>query len=150
MAEYLIQDSTLTGIADAIRAKEGTSAGIPVTSLAQRIAALPSGGDGGGGDGSLETVSATITIYGNGSVVTVIYTGANGTVTQSGIDGEVTITPVKNTPVVVAYGNSNGTYLKSQDGSGYTELYSNAAHGAGASCHVLSFSESGSIIFEEA
>ena len=43
MAEYLIEDSTLEDIADSIRAKDGTSADIPVSDYAQRIQDIPSG-----------------------------------------------------------------------------------------------------------
>ena len=45
MAEYLIQDSTLTEIADAIRSKNGKSESISVKNMAQAISAL-SIGDG--------------------------------------------------------------------------------------------------------
>lgn len=45
MAEKLIQDSTLQGIANAIRTKDGTSASIQVTDFAQRISDIPSGID---------------------------------------------------------------------------------------------------------
>lgn len=44
MADYLIQDSTLTDIADAIRAKDGSSAPILTEDMADAIAAIPSGG----------------------------------------------------------------------------------------------------------
>ena len=43
MAEYIIQDSTLTDIADAIRAKDGSSAPILTEDMADAIAAIPSG-----------------------------------------------------------------------------------------------------------
>lgn len=42
--EYLIQDATLTGIADAIRAKTGGSAPILTTDMAAQIEAIPTGG----------------------------------------------------------------------------------------------------------
>lgn len=42
--EYLIQDATLTDIADAIRAKTGGTAPIPVTDMATQIAAITGGG----------------------------------------------------------------------------------------------------------
>ena len=44
MTDYLIQDSTLTDIADAIRAKDGSSAPILTEDMADAIAAIPSGG----------------------------------------------------------------------------------------------------------
>lgn len=40
MAEYLIQDTTLIGIADAIRSKKGSSAPVPVASMKDEILAL--------------------------------------------------------------------------------------------------------------
>lgn len=43
MAKYSIEKSTLTGIADAVRAKEGTTAPIPVTDMATRIQAIQTG-----------------------------------------------------------------------------------------------------------
>lgn len=46
MAEYIIQDSTLTDIADAIRAKDGSSAPILTEDMADAIAAIPTGGGG--------------------------------------------------------------------------------------------------------
>lgn len=42
MAVWLIDSDILVDIADAIRAKDGTSAAIQVSDLAARIAALPS------------------------------------------------------------------------------------------------------------
>ena len=45
MADYLIQESTLTGIADAIRAKEGSAAPISTTDFASRIANMFTGED---------------------------------------------------------------------------------------------------------
>lgn len=43
MAEYLIQDTTLTEIGDAIRSKEESSSPIPVSKIASRIAAIETG-----------------------------------------------------------------------------------------------------------
>lgn len=43
MAEYLIQDTTLTAIGDAIRAKEDSSDPIQVSEIAARIAAIETG-----------------------------------------------------------------------------------------------------------
>lgn len=44
MAKYVIDESTLKGIGDAIRAKKGTSDPIPVPSLASEISSIESGG----------------------------------------------------------------------------------------------------------
>lgn len=43
MAKYVIEDTTLTGIADAIRGKEGSSAEIPASEMAGRIEAIETG-----------------------------------------------------------------------------------------------------------
>ena len=44
MAEYLVQDTTLTAIADAVRAKKGTTEPIALTDLAAEIESIQSGG----------------------------------------------------------------------------------------------------------
>ena len=44
MANYLIEDSTITAIANAIRTKDGTTAAIKGSDIAERIAAIVSGG----------------------------------------------------------------------------------------------------------
>ena len=45
MAEYIIQDTTLIGIADSIRAKTGKTDSIPVPDMRSQIDSIPSGGD---------------------------------------------------------------------------------------------------------
>lgn len=45
MADYIIQDTTLTGIADAIRGKTGGTDPIPVPDMAAQIAGISGGGD---------------------------------------------------------------------------------------------------------
>lgn len=47
MAKYTINDTTLTSIADAIRAKGGTSAALTPSQMAEAIAAIQAGGGGG-------------------------------------------------------------------------------------------------------
>lgn len=49
MAKYTINDTTLTSIADAIRAKGGTSAALTPAQMPEAIAAIQAGGGGGGG-----------------------------------------------------------------------------------------------------
>lgn len=49
MAEYLIQDTTLTGIADAIRGKTGETGTIPVPDMASKIDSIKTGGGSAGG-----------------------------------------------------------------------------------------------------
>lgn len=44
MSEYLIQEETLTGIADAIRVKTGGTASIPVSDMAGQIEGIETGG----------------------------------------------------------------------------------------------------------
>ena len=44
MSKYIIDGSTLTGIADAIRAKKGTSAPVAVTDFASEVASIETGG----------------------------------------------------------------------------------------------------------
>ena len=46
MSEYLIQDTTLTGIADAIREKTGGTVPVPVSDMAAQIAGISTGGGG--------------------------------------------------------------------------------------------------------
>lgn len=46
MSEYRIQDTTLTGIADAIRSKTGSAATIMVSEMADEIESIPTGGGG--------------------------------------------------------------------------------------------------------
>lgn len=48
MAKYVIEDTTLTGIAGAIREKNGTTDTYKPTEMAAAIAAIVSGGSGGG------------------------------------------------------------------------------------------------------
>lgn len=45
MSKYVINDSTLVAIGDAVREKDGTTAPIVVSDLATRIKAIPSGGE---------------------------------------------------------------------------------------------------------
>lgn len=45
MAKVFIEESTLTGIGDAIREKEGSTGLVPVTEMASRISAISGGGD---------------------------------------------------------------------------------------------------------
>lgn len=57
MAKVFIEETTLTAIGDAIRAKEGTSDLIPVTDMSTRISAIETGG--GGGDVTDEELTLT-------------------------------------------------------------------------------------------
>lgn len=74
MAEYLIQDTTLTGIADAIRAKDKSSDTIQVSSFASRIAAISTGVEVKKNTGTYKTSSsgtATVTCGFQPDIVTI-------------------------------------------------------------------------------
>jgi hypothetical protein len=75
MAEYIIQDSTLTDIADAIRAKDGSSAPILTEDMADAIAAIPSGG------GITPTGTKQISITQNGTTTEDVTQYANAEIT---------------------------------------------------------------------
>ena len=67
MADYLIQDSTLDAIADAINAKTGGSAAMTPAQMVTAIGNIPSGGGGG-------APTVTVTIAQAASTVTGTYT----------------------------------------------------------------------------
>lgn len=63
MAKYSIEDTTLTGIANAIRNKTGKASSIKVSNMATEIAGIDSGsGSGGSGGGSVETCTVSLSI----------------------------------------------------------------------------------------
>ena len=64
MAEYLIQGETLTGIADAIRAKTGGTAAIKPGDMAAEIRTIEAGG-GGGGNVSIDFLAVQISEWGD-------------------------------------------------------------------------------------
>ena len=64
---YIIQDTTLSGIADAIRAKNGTADKIKVSDMAATIEAIKAGGD----DKAVAIIDRSITEYSNDSVETI-------------------------------------------------------------------------------
>ena len=68
MSEYLIQDSTLTDIADAIRAKDGTTASMTASEMASKIGAIKGGFPNGTEwtQSDLTTVACSGVHYGNG------------------------------------------------------------------------------------
>lgn len=78
MSERLIQVSTLTEIADAIRDKKGTVNPIPVSSYASEIATIETGGGGGGMLTAYteEEMTALITTENEGKIV--LYSGETG------------------------------------------------------------------------
>lgn len=108
MAEYLIQDTTLTEIADAIRAKTGKTDAIPTTDMASEIAGIQTGTGGG----SVETCTVTYnnrdeSIYGmswctieNDNICGKAYLGDDWAVSDYVYGDELVV--VKNTYVVVS------------------------------------------------
>ena len=64
---YIIQDTTLSRIAEAIRAKNGTTDKIKVSDMAAMIKAIKAGGDGK----EAAIIDRSITEYSNGSVETI-------------------------------------------------------------------------------
>lgn len=63
MAKYFIEDTTLTNIADAIRAKDGTTEPILTEDMASRIEAIESGGSADPYEVARQIVDKTITEY---------------------------------------------------------------------------------------
>lgn len=68
MSKYVIEDTTLTAIGDAIRSKDGTTEPILVSDFASKIAAITTGGGSGSSEPSLG-IKVT-TLYENKSVST--------------------------------------------------------------------------------
>ena len=64
---YIIQDTTLSRIAEAIRAKNGTTDKIKVSDMAATIEAIKAGGD----DKEAAIIDRSITEYSNGSIETI-------------------------------------------------------------------------------
>lgn len=60
MSKYVIEDTTLTAIGDAIRSKDGTTEPILVGDFASKIAAITTGGGSGGGEPSLNMRVTTL------------------------------------------------------------------------------------------
>lgn len=93
MADYLIQDSTLTGIADAIRAKTGSSAAMTPAQMVTAIGNIPSGG-GITPTGTKQisitqngTTTEDVTQYANAEIMVNVPSGASLPSVISKIDG---------------------------------------------------------------
>lgn len=105
MAEYLIQDTTLTGIADAIRGKTGETGAIPVPDMASKIDGIQTGG-GGSDEGWIGDGNTHIWIHlEEGRTSPMLGCCPNGTVTVDWGDGTTpnvltgtSVTSVKWTP----------------------------------------------------
>lgn len=97
MADYLVTDTELTDVADAIRTKGGTSTALEwPDDYVDAIDAIETGGGGG----SLTTKSVTVTIMSGGDVQNVYYTNANGQVAESGSASTVTVNAAVGTVLV--------------------------------------------------
>ena len=96
MAKYSIDSTTLTGIADAIRAKEGSSGTIPVTQIASRISAIETGKDVSSVTATAaEVISGKVFVDSAGNQVTgtlvvqTYYYGSSAPSADLGADGDL-------------------------------------------------------------
>lgn len=133
MAKVFIEESTLTGIGDAIRAKEGTSELIPTTSMASRIMAIQTGGGDGEqyfSDDDLITTGAMVSAWSGKLSQTIM--DKEGTrikfnnITQvntcfnnlrSGVNLQHYVLNLTNATMDNAFANSNAGYLPELRGS---------------------------------
>lgn len=127
MAEYLIKDSSLTGIADAIRAKTGGTEAITIDQMISAIASLSAAASitASGEIFPTEDITSTITIeHGLGTMpgVCIAYAENPYTDGQSIVGGVEIVRPdgciITNNIHYGWYTNSNGNVL-SDNGSGY-------------------------------
>ena len=96
MAKYSIEDTTLTGIGDAIRAKEGSTGVIPVSDIPSRIADIHTGPDVSGVTaGEVDVVAGKIFVDASGAektgtlVVQAYYYGSSAPSSDLGADGDL-------------------------------------------------------------
>ena len=96
MAKYSIEDTTLTGIGDAIRAKEGSTGAIPVSDIPSRIAAIQTGADVSGVTATeVDVVAGKVFVDALGAekagalVVQTYYYGADEPSADLGVDGDL-------------------------------------------------------------
>ena len=96
MAKYSIEDTTLTGIGDAIRAKEGSTGVIPVPEIPSRIAAIQTGPDVSGVTATaVDVISGKVFVDAQGNpvngtlVVQTYYYGADEPSADLGVDGDI-------------------------------------------------------------
>ena len=96
MAKYSIDDATLTGIADAIRAKEGSTGVIPVSDIPSRIAAIQTGHDVSGVTATeADVVAGKVFVDALGAekagtlVVQTYYYGSGEPSADLGVDGDI-------------------------------------------------------------
>ena len=96
MAKYSIEDTTLTGIADAIRAKEGSTGVIHVPDIPSRIAAIQTGADVSGVTATeVDVVAGKVFVDSSGAektgtlVVQTYYYGSGEPSADLGVDGDL-------------------------------------------------------------
>ena len=96
MAKYSIDSATLTGIADAIRAKEGSTGAIPVSDIPSRIAAIQTGADVSGVTAvEADVVAGKVFVDASGAektgtlVVQTYYYGSGEPSADLGVDGDI-------------------------------------------------------------
>ena len=96
MAKYSIDSTTLTGIADAIRAKDGSAGVIPVPEIPSRIAAIQTGSDVSGVTAvESDVVAGKVFVDASGAektgtlIVQTYYYGADAPSSDLGVDGDL-------------------------------------------------------------
>ena len=96
MAKYSIDSTTLTGIGDAIRAKEGSTGVIPVSDIPGRIAAIQTGADVSGVTAvEADVVAGVVFVDSSGAqktgtlVVQTYYYGSSSPSSDLGADGDL-------------------------------------------------------------
>ena len=96
MAKYSIEDTTLTGIGDAIRAKEGSTGVIPVSDIPNRISAIQTGPDVSNVTATeADVVAGKIFVDASGAektgalVVQAYYYGSDEPSADLGVDGDL-------------------------------------------------------------
>ena len=96
MAKYSIDSTTLTGIADAIRAKDGSTGAIQVSDIPSRIATIQTGADVSGVTaGEADVVAGKVFVDASGAektgtlVVQTYYYGASDPAASLGVNGDL-------------------------------------------------------------
>ena len=96
MAKYSIEDTTLTGIGDAIRAKDGSADPIHVPDIPSRIAAIQTGADVSGVTATeVDVVAGKVFVDASGAektgtlVVQTYYYGSSAPSSDLGADGDL-------------------------------------------------------------
>ena len=96
MAKYSIEDTTMTGIGDAIRAKDGSTGVIPVPEIPSRIAAIHTGPDVSGVTATAsDVISGKVFVDAQGVpregtlVVQTYYYGSGEPSADLGVDGDI-------------------------------------------------------------